>query len=180
MFERSALQTRHSQFRWWPKRDLPKKGFGSGIRANRAIYHLSRNCHGLNSFEFLRCKNYFTAPEMNSPKALTRQKLRCRNHSKPPARTTAPKTNNIRCCNAIVLGQMVTKKPLTRVSKRVPGAHGKRGLERGWQKGLAKGWRRAGEGLAKGWRRVSGFPCTLQFRNSRGARLETLVCDFMV
>ena len=62
-----------------------------------------------------------------------------------------------------------TKKPLTRVSKRVPGAHGKRVLERGWQKRLAKGWRG-----------VSGFPCTLQFRNSRGARLETLVCDFMV
>ena len=45
--------------------------------------------------------------------------------------------------------------------------------------GLAKGWHRVGEGLAKGWRRVSGFPCTLQFRNSRGARLETQVCDSM-
>ena len=55
----------------------------------------------------------------------------------------------------------MTKKPLTRVSKRVPGAHGKRGLERGWQKRLAKGWRKAGEGLAKGWR--------------RGTRLETRV-----
>ena len=41
-----------------------------------------------------------------------------------------------------------SKKPLTRVSKRVPGAHGKRGLERGWQKRLAKGWRKVGEGLA--------------------------------
>ena len=59
------------------------------------------------------------------------------------------------------------EKPLT-VSKRVPGPHGKRGLERGWQKRLAKGWR---------W--VSGLPCTLQFRNSRGARLETRVCDSM-
>ena len=74
------------------------------------------------------------------------------------------------------------KKPLTRVCKRVPGAHGKRGLGRGWQKRLAKGWRKVGEGLAKGceglakgWRRVGGFPCTVQFRNSRGARLETLV-----
>ena len=52
------------------------------------------------------------------------------------------------------------KKPLTRVSKRVPGAHGKRGLERGWQKRLAekvgrKGWRRVGTGLAQGWQRVS-------------------------
>ena len=46
------------------------------------------------------------------------------------------------------------KKPLTRVSKRVPGAHGNRGLERGWQKRLAKGWRKVGEGLAKGWHRV--------------------------
>ena len=36
------------------------------------------------------------------------------------------------------------KKPLTRVSKPVPGAHGKRGME----KRLAKGWRRVGEGLA--------------------------------
>ena len=43
-------------------------------------------------------------------------------------------------------------------------------------KGLANGWQK---GLAKGWRRVSGFPCILQFRNSRGARLETLVCDSM-
>ena len=83
-----------------------------------------------------------------------------------------------------------SEKPLTRVSKRVPGAHGERGLERGWQKRLAKGWRKVGErlakgwrrvgtGLAKGWRRVGGFPCTLQFRNSRGARLETWVCDSM-
>ena len=80
-----------------------------------------------------------------------------------------------------------SKKPLTRISKRVPGAHGKRGLERGWQKGwqrvgerLAKGWRRVGTGLAKGWRRArSGFPCTFPFRNSRGARLETRVCDSM-
>ena len=76
------------------------------------------------------------------------------------------------------------KKPLTSVSKRVPAVHGKRGLERGWQKRLAKGWRKVGEGLAtgklaKGWRRVSGFSCTLQFRNSRGARLETWVCDSM-
>ena len=47
-----------------------------------------------------------------------------------------------------------SKKPLTRVCKRVPGVHGKRGLERGWQKrlakGLAKGWRRGGKGLARG------------------------------
>ena len=47
-----------------------------------------------------------------------------------------------------------SKKLLTRVSKGVPGAHGKRGLERGLAekvgKGLAKGWRRVGEGLAKG------------------------------
>ena len=61
------------------------------------------------------------------------------------------------------------KKPLTRVFKPVPGVHGKRGLERGWQKRLAKGRRSVG-----------GFPCTLQFRNSRGTRLENLVCDSMV
>ena len=36
----------------------------------------------------------------------------------------------------------------------MPGVHGKRVLERGWQKRLAKGWRKVGEGLAKGWRRV--------------------------
>ena len=46
------------------------------------------------------------------------------------------------------------KKPLTRVSKPAPGVHGKRGLERGWKKRLAKGWRKVGEGLAKGWHRV--------------------------
>ena len=81
----------------------------------------------------------------------------------------------------------VARPPWPTSHKRVPGAHGKRGLERprGWQKRsakgwqkvgerLAKGWRRVGEGLVKGWRRVSGFPCTLQLRNSRGARLETL------
>ena len=44
----------------------------------------------------------------------------------------------------------ISKKPLTSVSKRVPGVHGKRGLERSWQKRLAKGWRKVGEGLAKG------------------------------
>ena len=51
-----------------------------------------------------------------------------------------------------------TKKPLTRFSKPAPGVHGKRGLERGWQRRLAKGWRKVGKGLAKGlaqgWRRV--------------------------
>ena len=52
------------------------------------------------------------------------------------------------CCGTL------SKKLLTRVSKRVPGAHGKRGLERGWQKRLAKGWRKVGEGLAKGWHSV--------------------------
>ena len=78
-----------------------------------------------------------------------------------------------------------TKKPLTRVSEPVPGVYGKRGLERGWQKRLAKCWRRVGErlakgwhrvgeeGLAKGWQRVGGFPCTLQLCNSRDACLES-------
>ena len=43
-----------------------------------------------------------------------------------------------------------SKKPLTRVSKRVPGARGKRGL-----RGVGReGWQRVGERLAKGWRRV--------------------------
>ena len=67
------------------------------------------------------------------------------------------------------------KKPLTRVSKRVPGVNGKRSLERGWQRRLAKGWRRR---LVKGWRRVGGFRCALQLCNSRNARLEEAgVCD---
>ena len=84
-----------------------------------------------------------------------------------------------------ILFREYSKKPLTRVSKRVPGVHGKR-LERvgrkGWQRvgeRLAKGWQRVGEGLAKIWQRVGGFPCTLQFCNSRGARLEDWVCDSM-
>ena len=46
------------------------------------------------------------------------------------------------------------KKPLTRVSKRLPGVYGKRGLERGWQKRLANGWRKVSERSAQGWRRV--------------------------
>ena len=52
------------------------------------------------------------------------------------------------------VGTTITKKPLTRVSKPMSGAHGKRGLERGWQKRLAKGWRRVGEALAQGWHKV--------------------------
>ena len=64
------------------------------------------------------------------------------------------------------------------------GRGGWRGVGRkGWQRvgeRLAKDWQRVGEGLAKGWQRVGGFPCTLQFRNSLGARLETWVCDSMV
>ena len=38
-----------------------------------------------------------------------------------------------------------SKKPFTRVSKPMPAVHGRRGLERGWQKRLAKGWRKVGE-----------------------------------
>ena len=53
-------------------------------------------------------------------------------------------------------------KPLTRVSKRVIGAHGKSSLERGWHK-------RVGEWLSN----------TLQLCNSRNARLEERVCDSM-
>ena len=48
-----------------------------------------------------------------------------------------------------VISATRTKKLLTRVSERVPGAHGRRGLERGCQKRLAKGWRKVGEGLAQ-------------------------------
>ena len=45
----------------------------------------------------------------------------------------------------------------------MPGIYGKRGLESGWQKRLAKGWHRVGEGLAKGQRislhtPISEFP----------------------
>ena len=47
----------------------------------------------------------------------------------------------------------------------------KEGLGEGWQKELAKGWRRVGEGLA-------GFR-TLRLCNSRNARLEERVCDSM-
>ena len=54
--------------------------------------------------------------------------------------------------HVIFLG--MPKKPLTRVSKPAPGVQGERGLERGWQNRLAKGWRKVGEGLAKGWHRV--------------------------
>ena len=57
------------------------------------------------------------------------------------------------------------KKPLTRVSEQVPGAHGEK--ERGWQKGLAKGWRKIGEKLAKSWRRVGeGLAASVRFWNS--------------
>ena len=47
---------------------------------------------------------------------------------------------------------------VTGVSKRVFGAHGKRSVERGWQKRLANGWRKVDEGLVQGWRSVGeGF-----------------------
>ena len=48
----------------------------------------------------------------------------------------------------------IAKKPLTSVSKRVPGVHVREmvgeGLAERVGKGLAKGWRGVGEGLAKG------------------------------
>ena len=78
----------------------------------------------------------------------------------------------------------MAKKPLTRVSKRVPGVYGKEGVGEGLAekvgKGLAKGWRKVGEGLAKGWHRVGeGLADFLAPSNSRGARLEDWVCDSM-
>ena len=69
------------------------------------------------------------------------------------------------------------KKPFTRVSQRVMGAHGKRSLERGWQKRLAKSWRKVGERLAQSWRRLSLHH---QLCNSRNSCLEEQVCDSMV
>ena len=97
-----------------------------------------------------------------------------------------------------------SKKPLTRVSTPAPGVHRKRGLERGWQNRLAKGWQkglaeRVGrkgwqKGLAervgrKGWQKglaervgtglAKGWRMSLHppICNSRGARLEDRVCD---
>ena len=52
-----------------------------------------------------------------------------------------------------ILCQNLSKKPLTRVSKRMPGVYGKRGLEWGWQKRLAE---KVGKGLAKGWQKRVG------------------------
>ena len=59
----------------------------------------------------------------------------------------------------IVAYLLKAKKPLSHVSKREPGVYRKRGLaekvgRKGWQKRLAKGWRKVGEGLAKGCHRV--------------------------
>ena len=56
------------------------------------------------------------------------------------------------------------KKPLTRVSKQVPGAHGKSSLGRGGR---------------KGWRGLAGFLAPLQLCNSRSARSEDRICDSM-
>ena len=96
-------------------------------------------------------------------------------HSHDSPGVTAPLWTNI----VPLMAVWNPKKPWTRVSKRVPGVHGKRGLERGWQKRLAEGWRKVGERLAKGWRRVGEFPCTLQYCNLRSALLEKGVCDSM-
>ena len=101
------------------------------------------------------------------------------------------KMSNCDAKNAIDLGQEAVKPmslngclgPTERGAWRGVGRKGwQKRLTKGWRKvgeRLAKGWRRVGEGLAKGWRRVGGFPCTLQFRKTRGAHLETRVCDSM-
>ena len=67
---------------------------------------------------------------------------------------------------------------LTRVSKQVPGAHGKRGLERGWQKRLAKGWRKVGEGLNQhGQPKLWGAARTLRMLGWHLWRSETTSSD---
>ena len=45
-------------------------------------------------FEFLRCKNYVTAPEINSPRDPHSPEITVRKSFKPPVRITAPKNNS--------------------------------------------------------------------------------------
>ena len=107
-------------------------------------------------------------PFSNAPffESLTLETLKSGTSPCFPHSEGTPESLSLRAFQALAVEPLdkttFSKKPLTRVSKRVPGVHGKRGLERGWQKRLAekvgkrlaKGWRRVGEGLAKGWRRV--------------------------
>ena len=123
---------------------------------------LQTHCHGPSLLEGAEQENSSCGP------AVSRLPFACSNPSKA---TIEPVT-----IRQIFPKQFKSKKPLTRVSKPVPGVHGKRGLERGRQRRLAKGWRNVGEGLAKGWR-VSLHP---PIRNSGGTHLEDLVCDSMV
>ena len=45
-------------------------------------------------FEFLRCKNYVTAPEINSPRGPKSPDITVRKSFKSPVRITAPKNNS--------------------------------------------------------------------------------------
>ena len=47
-------------------------------------------------FEFLRCKNYVTAPEINSPRGPNSPEITVRKSFKSPVRITAPKNNSKR------------------------------------------------------------------------------------
>ena len=49
-------------------------------------------------FQFLRCKNDVTAPEINSPKGPIRQQIRYGNHSNP-YKITVPKNKQFLWCN---------------------------------------------------------------------------------
>ena len=90
------------------------------------------------------------------------------------------------CTLALVLFCIRPKKPLTHVLNVCLGSTERRDWRgvggKGWRRvgeRLAKGWRRVGEGLAKGWQTVGGFPCTLQFCNSRNTSLAERVGDFI-
>ena len=45
-------------------------------------------------FEFLRCKNYVTAPEINSPRGPHSPAITVRKSFKSPVRITVPKNNS--------------------------------------------------------------------------------------
>ena len=75
------------------KHDLPVHGRNSKVFSSK-ITICPETITELIRFEFLRCKNYVTAPEINSPRGPKSPEITVRKSFKSPVRITAPKNNS--------------------------------------------------------------------------------------